>query len=232
VYKRKQGSEKMAQEISLGISRTTFIAGLIIAILASSALSTGVAMTVISQGSQGPQGPQGPQGLQGEQGPQGIQGIQGVKGDKGDQGEQGPPGICTYENLSQAIRFYEPEETMNNKTAWKDAAIFGWTPRNSTNNAILSIHWYFEFRCTNILGGIYGRIILNGEPIQSTVLLSLVNTTYHWSPIYSYEGRLILPNQNSYTLAFQFQCEHQDLAVLVRNINIIIIVNDGLPPNN
>ena len=86
---------KIAQEISLGISRTTFMAGLIIAVLASSALSTGVVMTVISQGPQGPQGLQGetgPQGSQGEQGPQGIQGVQGPKGDKGDTGEQGPVG--------------------------------------------------------------------------------------------------------------------------------------------
>jgi len=107
VHKRKQGREKMSKEIGLGISRTTFIAGLIIAVLASSALSTGVAMTVISQGPQGPQGPkgdqgeqgpqgetgpQGPQGIQGEQGPQGIQGIQGPKGETGDTGEQGPQG--------------------------------------------------------------------------------------------------------------------------------------------
>ena len=48
----------------------------------------------------------------------------------------------------------------------------------------------------------------------------------------AHEDVLILPNQNNYTIAFQFECEHQDLAVLVRNINIIIIVNDGLSPSN
>ena len=84
----------MVKEVSLGISYRTFVAGLVIAILASSALSTVVA----TQWAKGPQGPQGQTGLQGEtgeQGPQGetgsqgIQGIQGLKGDKGDQGEPG-----------------------------------------------------------------------------------------------------------------------------------------------
>jgi len=87
----------MTEAISLGISSRTFIAGLIIAILASSALSTTVAtqLAVGPKGPQGPQGEQGPQGLQGpqgEQGQQGIQGIQGPKGDKGDKGPEGPQG--------------------------------------------------------------------------------------------------------------------------------------------
>ncbi len=89
--------EKMAEPISLGISSRTFIAGLIIAILASSALSTTVATQLAvgpqgPQGEQGVQGPQGEQGAQGERGLQGVQGIQGLKGDKGDTGPQGPQG--------------------------------------------------------------------------------------------------------------------------------------------
>ena len=58
-----------------GVPRRTFIAGIIIAILASSALSTAIATQVITgpQGSPRPQGETGPQGLQGEQGLQGIQ---------------------------------------------------------------------------------------------------------------------------------------------------------------
>ena len=111
----------MFKEVSLGISNRTFIAGLIIAILASSTLSTVIATQWVIgpqgpkgdkgdtgpqglqgpqgeqglqglQGEQGPQGETGPQGLQGEQGLQGIQGVQGLKGDKGDTGPQGPQG--------------------------------------------------------------------------------------------------------------------------------------------
>ncbi len=96
----------MVEEVVIsfaGVSRKTFIVGLIIAILASSGLSTVVA-TQWARGPQGPkgdngdtgpkgpQGETGPQGEQGEQGQQGIQGIQGPEGDKGDQGEQGPQG--------------------------------------------------------------------------------------------------------------------------------------------
>jgi len=75
--------EKMSE---VGISKTTFILGIVIAILASSIISTAVSM----QWAQGPQGLKGEQGLQGEQGPSGPQGEKGDKGDTGDTGSQGP----------------------------------------------------------------------------------------------------------------------------------------------
>jgi len=70
-----------------GISKTTFIVGLIAAILASSFISTIVAMqwAVV-------QGPKGDKGDTGPQGPQGPQGLQGPAGPKGDTGPQGPSG--------------------------------------------------------------------------------------------------------------------------------------------
>jgi hypothetical protein len=85
------------------------IAGIVITILASSAISIG-ASTMLAVGPQGPGGPQGEQGIQGPQGvkgdtgdtgpqgPAGTTGPQGEKGDKGDTGEtgaagpEGPPG--------------------------------------------------------------------------------------------------------------------------------------------
>ena len=89
-----------------GISMTMFIAGIIIAILASSALSTVIATQFAVgtqgptglQGEQGPQGPEGPKGDTGDAGPQGPEGDageegpQGPKGDTGDTGPQGPQG--------------------------------------------------------------------------------------------------------------------------------------------
>lgn len=75
-------------------SNRTFIAGLIIAILVSSALSALIA-SQLAAGSQGPQGPEGLHGEQGplgEQGPQGPEGPQGPQGEPGLQGEQGPQG--------------------------------------------------------------------------------------------------------------------------------------------
>jgi hypothetical protein len=57
------------------VSQRTFIVGLIVAILASSVLSTGVALTVIREGPRGPQGLQGEQGVQGLRGPPGLPGV-------------------------------------------------------------------------------------------------------------------------------------------------------------
>ena len=89
------------------ISRTIFLAGLIVAIL----VSIGISSVVSTQWAVGPQGPEGPQGPQGEQGIQGLTGAtgatgpQGVKGEKGDtgatgvtgpQGPAGAPGATRY----------------------------------------------------------------------------------------------------------------------------------------
>lgn len=92
-----------------------FIAVVVIAIVASSAISVG-ASTMLAVGPQGPEGPKGdtgpqgpkgdtgdagpqgpagatgPAGSTGPQGPQGPQGLQGPKGDTGDTGAQGPAG--------------------------------------------------------------------------------------------------------------------------------------------
>ncbi len=75
----------------MGISMTMFIAGVIVAILASSAIST-VISTQLAVGPEGPKGDTGDEGPQGDIGPQGQQGLQGPAGPKGDTGEQGPQG--------------------------------------------------------------------------------------------------------------------------------------------
>ncbi len=94
--KEEKGSGKVSEGKNLaGISTTVFVVGLIIAILASSALSI-VVVTQFAMGPQGPQGSQGPAGIQGPQGATGLQGSQGATGPQGLQGEQGlqgPAGI-------------------------------------------------------------------------------------------------------------------------------------------
>lgn len=67
------------------------VAGIVIAILASSAISIGASM-MLATGPQGPEGPQGPKGDIGEQGPQGIQGVTGATGPAGSTGPAGPQG--------------------------------------------------------------------------------------------------------------------------------------------
>jgi hypothetical protein len=106
----------------LGISTIMFVAGLVIAILVASAISTVVSMQFIA-GPQGPQGEKGDSGPQGEQGPQGETGATGATGAtgpagatgatgaQGSQGVQGSPGITTVNSssiLSVSQATYEP----------------------------------------------------------------------------------------------------------------------------
>ena len=72
---------------------THVIAGIVIAILVSSAVAAGVSIMVPGpEGPEGPQGEQGPQGLQGEQGEEGETGPQGATGATGPRGSTGPAG--------------------------------------------------------------------------------------------------------------------------------------------
>jgi len=86
----------------VGISKTTFIAGIVIAVLAASLISTVASMQLAV----GPKGEKGDTGLQGLMGPQGEQGDKGDTGDigpqglQGEQGPEGPPGVFTIENMS------------------------------------------------------------------------------------------------------------------------------------
>jgi hypothetical protein len=126
----------MKEMAIISLTMGKLIAGIVIAVLASSAISVGASTMLIAgpQGEQGiqgitgdtgPAGPQGPiglQGIQGEQGPQGAAGPQGAKGDKGDTGAtgttgpQGPAGNATrhviegWFNVTQSgdlIKYYE-----------------------------------------------------------------------------------------------------------------------------
>ena len=75
------------------VSMTHVIAGIVIAILVSSAVAAGVSIMVPGpEGPEGPQGEQGPQGLQGEQGEEGETGPQGATGATGPRGSTGPAG--------------------------------------------------------------------------------------------------------------------------------------------
>jgi hypothetical protein len=72
-------------------SMTQFIAVIVIAILASSAIAVG-ASTMLAVGPAGPQGEQGETGPQGPKGETGDIGPQGTAGPQGETGLQGPPG--------------------------------------------------------------------------------------------------------------------------------------------
>lgn len=76
-----------------GISTTTFIIGLIIAIAASGVVSSFATQQFTPTSTIGPQGEQGPPGPQGEQGPIGPEGSAGPQGEQGPIGPEGSPGL-------------------------------------------------------------------------------------------------------------------------------------------
>jgi hypothetical protein len=80
--------------VTVSISMGKFIAGIVITILAASAISVGVStmLMVGPQGETGAQGPQGERGETGATGPVGDAGPAGPKGDTGDTGLRGPEG--------------------------------------------------------------------------------------------------------------------------------------------
>jgi len=134
------------------------------------------------------------------------------------------------QNQVRWIRFYEPDETMNNQQTWKDGAVFIWTPNNSTNNAILSIYCYFQYRTENP-PGVFGRIILNDEFYWDATIGFYNSTSYTWSPTTAPYGTVKrgYPNQANYTIKFIFVSSATGNNVYVKDINMLIEVMDGLP---
>jgi hypothetical protein len=86
---------RMTETKSAGISKTMFMIGLIIAILASSLISVFAAMqwALIK-------GPKGDKGDKGDTGATGSQGLQGIQGPKGDKGDTGPATVFAQWNLT------------------------------------------------------------------------------------------------------------------------------------
>jgi len=80
--------------MSEGLSKNTFVIGLIAILILSAIINYGISSMIIKQGPQGEPGPQGEQGIQGVSGEQGIQGESGLKGIQGEPGESiiGPIG--------------------------------------------------------------------------------------------------------------------------------------------
>ena len=78
----------MKEIAAVSITMGKLIVGIVITILAASAISVGVSTQLMT----GPEGPEGPQGETGPQGPVGPQGPQGETGATGQRGETGPAG--------------------------------------------------------------------------------------------------------------------------------------------
>lgn len=172
-----------------GVSQRTLLVGLVVAILASSALSTGVAMTVIKEGPQGPQGEQGQQGIQGLQGEQGVQGL------------QGPPGLPGVFAMSWGIDPISTTETVN----YADMANMSVTLTiNETSDVLILVSVEampsFEER-------IYITAMINGEAAQpgTTVKLTPVRSSGLYSAMASYTFNFCEPSVSPGTYKVKLQ---------------------------
>ena len=97
----------MTENKGVGISKTMFVVGLVVAILASSLIASAVSM----QYAKGPQGDKGDKGDTGATGATGATGPQGETGPQGTQGERGPRGFGTPD-YDSGWRSIAPGETL------------------------------------------------------------------------------------------------------------------------
>ena len=128
------------------------------------------------------------------------------------------------------IKFFEPKEKLNDdQYTFKDAAIFTWTPENSTDNAILSISCCFQYHCGG--EGLRFRIAIN-EATTSTIggLTSIHYTSSHVYADHDFNERIkTFPNQGNYTIKFQFAPQSSSDEAYVKGISIFLEVADGMP---
>jgi hypothetical protein len=129
-----------------GISQTTFIAGLVVAILASSLISAVVAMTII----------QGPKGDKGDTGPQGETGT---TGPQGPQGEQGPPGPAFPLNSTRA-----GGSPSTNSTSWEDM------PDMAVNITLTNASYILIMLSAEAWLGASGNYLMVQARVNSTLL--------------------------------------------------------------
>jgi hypothetical protein len=197
---------------SVGISRGMFVAGIVVAILISSLASTVASMMLAV----------GPKGDKGETGSTGLQGIQGPLGPKGE------------DYNARIVRFYNPNETMNDSEDYINAASFRWTPKNTTSNAVLAVHCYFKFRSAIVGKPIGWNLLVNGSLAFSGGSVS-GGTVYQQTLLYTSDPQsfTLIPNQNVYDIEFAFASPNPSSGELyVKEINVLLEVMDGLPPEN
>lgn len=184
----------MSQGGDLGISRTVFIVGLVIAILVSSLISV-VAVTQMpfikgpkgDKGDKGDTGAIGPQGAQGSQGPQGPQGPQGLQGIQGPQGPQGPAGqdasiaaeLSAYITLFPNLMYINP----NTIITFRGCFIINFGANSAYNVRItftFTIYGGQYVRTYSDLGLVSGHSVYTLADIQFSFNLQFSDYSYVW----------------------------------------------------
>lgn len=150
--------------------------------------------------------------------------------------------LCSSDNRSQYIEYCINSSVFSKRvrlcethtTASDDCQVFttalclDWVPRDSQNNAILSACCYFRYKCTG--KGFRFRIGVN-ERFSLSIAVS-ASGDWDSSCVYSSfrfekdEG--ILPNQESYSIRFEFRPADDSSFASVMDINVILDVVDGM----
>jgi hypothetical protein len=135
-------------------------------------------------------------------------------------------------NEIKMIRYCEPDEFVgqgNGSWNFADVASFTWTPENQTDNAILSVCCYAEWKCN--AGGAYGylRVMVDNDSrdkdTSGVAFSSNEPINYTWTPPLTWNYGTVL--RSSHTILVQVSPSSGTM--FVRNINAILTVMDGLP---
>ena len=163
---------------AISLTMSKFIAGIIIAILASSVISIGVSTILIS----GPQGPKGDAGDMGQQGPQGATGATGATGPQGATGSTGAAGANGATGETGTTGDQGPPGPQGPYLPDYDS---GWINITSNRGQYFNITHNLDF--DNVLVDIAGRATEGGSIHQR--YLGLTGYLPAWNKTYGGTGR-------------------------------------------
>ena len=142
-------------------------------------------------------------------------------------------------------RFVEPSESIVDSETWKVLASFTLTPNDSTNNVVLRVAAYMQYKASEVtppeIWQFYWRAHVTTQDGSGTFSCTVGGITpiyreeqkaYTWAIAQSESGvKLGHPNQASYTIKFEASADTGRI-VYLRNINIIVMLADGMPASN
>jgi len=205
-----------------GTSRTTFIVGLIIAILISSVASTVVYTQIVGKGTKGdkgdtgPQGPTGLQGPKGDKGDTGPQGEQGLQGPQGLQGEQGPQ--CS---IPSNASYYDPMLIVikPGPTDWTDLGEMS-VDITTTGNSRLLIMFSAEAKVETPGKRIYVRAMVN-ETVAIPKQVTLTTSDDYGA--YSYVFYPPTVSAGTYTVTIQWNVWEPNVYAYIASRTLTVV---------
>ena len=130
----------------------------------------------------------------------------------------------------QWVAFQEHATVVNDDyRTFKTATTFVWIPHDTKHNTIVSTYCAFKYQC--IGKGFRFRLRINGD--ETSEMQVQGSSVWSFSQVYtdwSFADRVkVVPNQNYYTVEFQFEPEGASDRVRVQDVLMFFEVVDGLP---